>query len=194
MRPTTITHTTAAPTCATTDAYLCRTSRTRPTGRVTRYRRVPPAASAAMASPDRSEVPSGRKNGWISAITVRAANSPLWRIWLKNTGPPPVSWDVAMITTGRTARPARPRANTHVRMRWRDLPISTRNIGALDQLDEGLFQALLLRDQGAHGDPAPHQGGVQRRGGGRRGQLDPEHAPLLPVAGVELGARHRAND
>src|SRR6266542_1827683 len=140
-----------------------------------------------MASPDRSEVPSGRKNGWMSAIAVSAANSPLWRIWSKNTGPPLAPGDVARITTGRIASPASPRANTHVRTRWRAFAISTRNIGALDQLDEDLLQALLLRDQGVHGDASCDQGGVQRCGRGGRSKLDPKDPSLLPVARVEHG-------
>src|SRR5947209_8846178 len=194
MRPTTITHTTAAPTCATTDVYLCRTSRTRPTGRVTRYRRVPPAASAAMASPDRSEVPRGRKKGWMRTITVRAASIPLCRSWSKNKGPP-LSWeDVARITTGSTASPARPRANTQVRTRCSDLPISTRNIGALNELDEDVLQALLLRDQGAHSHAASDQRGVHVRRGGGGGELDPEDASLLPLIRVEDRAGESGQD
>src|SRR5438093_3561271 len=194
MRPTTITHTTAAPTCATIDAYLCRTSRTRPTGRVTRYRRVPPAASAAMASPDRSEVPRGRKKGWMRTITVSAASIPLCRSWSKNKGPPLWWEEVARTTTGRIASPARPRANTHVRTRWRALPISTRNIGALHQLDEDVLQALLLRDQGAHGDAACDQSGVQPRGRGGRSKLDSQDPSVFRIARVEPGPLDRSQD
>src|SRR5438093_2828071 len=194
MRPTTITHTTAAPTCATTDAYLCRTSRTRPTGRVRRCRGVAPAAPAAMGAADRSEVPRGRKKGWMRTITVRAASIPLCRSWSKNNGPP-LSWeDVARTTTGRIANPARPRANTHVRTRWRALPTSTRNIGALHQLDEDVLQALLLRDQGAHGDAARDQSGVQRSGRGGRSKLDSEAPSLFRIASVERGPFDRSQD
>src|SRR5439155_15980903 len=147
-----------------------------------------------MASPDSSEVPRGRKNGWMRTITVSAASIPLWRSWSKNKGPP-LSWeDVARITTGSTASPARPSANTHVRTRCSDLPISTRNIGALHQLDEDVLQALLFRDQRAHGDPASNHGRVHPRGCGRGRQLDLEHSPQLPVGRVEVGARDGSHD
>src|SRR5438132_1291548 len=147
-----------------------------------------------MASPDSSEVPRGRKNGWMRTITVSAASIPLWRSWSKNKGPP-LSWeDVARITTGSTASPARPRANTQVRTRCSDLPISTRNIGALNELDEDVLQALLLRDQGAHSHAASDQRGVHVRRGGGGGELDPEDASLLPLIRVEGRAGESGQD
>src|SRR3989442_10681785 len=125
-----------------------------------------------MASPESREVPSGRKNGWISPITVRAANSPLWRIMSKNTGPPPPESPFASTTTGRMARAARPTPNTYVRGRWIALPISTRNIGALHQAHEDVLQTLPFGGQDADLDPAGHERTGDRRRRRGRAELD----------------------
>src|SRR5438094_7675777 len=126
-------------------------------------------------------------------MTVNEANSPLRLIRSKNNGPPPESSEVARTITGSTASPAKPAANTHVRTRCRDLPISTRNIGPLDQAHEYVLEALVLGDQRTDGHSPRDQGGVDERGGRGRGQPQPK-CPGRCLAAVQRHSLHPCQD
>src|SRR5205823_8058291 len=155
--PASATKTTPAATSAMTDDHFERINRTRPTGRTSRYRRVPAEDSPATASPASSPVPSGRKNGCTSAMAASGANRPACRSWSKNAGPPDASGEFRSTITGSTPNAASPAANTQVRTRCSDFRISTRNIGALHQREEHVLEAGPLRDQGADRDAGSDQ-------------------------------------
>src|SRR5690242_18717258 len=64
-------------------------NRVRPTGRTSRYRRVPAVASPAIASPASTATAIGRKIGVIIAIAAAGYNDPLFSTAETNAGPLP---------------------------------------------------------------------------------------------------------
>ncbi len=98
-----------------TNPYFTSTSRTRPTGRTSRYRSVPAEASPATESPDRRPAPSGRKNGWISTSEASGAKNPFDSTCPRNAaapGPAAERPESLIETTTRTANATSPSART----------------------------------------------------------------------------------
>src|SRR5690349_7059041 len=87
--PVTATATTLSWVNASTETSLATSSRVRPTGRTSRYRRVPAAASPAIASPATTATAIGRKNGRTIPSAAAGYSDPLPRTAESSVGPSP---------------------------------------------------------------------------------------------------------
>src|SRR6266545_372483 len=108
---------------------LATSSRVRPTGRASRYRRVPVPASPATASPASTATATGRKIGSTIAIAAAGYSDPLLSTADRNAGPRPgggARWVVARNTATVTGSAQSSPTVTQVRGRRSSLTSSTR--------------------------------------------------------------------
>src|SRR6476661_1907984 len=95
------------------------------------------------------------KNGWTIARPVSGANNPFLTICNKGGG-----GERRTATTTRIGTPASAAAKSHVRQRRTCFESSTRNIDALDEMEEDVFERVSLRFQRVHLYAAADEGGV----------------------------------
>src|SRR4029079_4010049 len=162
--PEAITISNSAPVNAIAAAYFDTISLVRRTGRTKRYRSVPVCASPAIASPANRPIATDMKNGWTRASPVSGANNPFRTICNRNGGASCAFWggggESRTAGTTRTGMPASAAARSHVRQRRSCFDSSTRNIDALHEMEEDVFQGVALRFERVYGDASPDQRGV----------------------------------
>src|SRR5947208_442772 len=104
------------------------------------------------------------KNGWTIARPVSGANNPFLTICNKNGGASCEFWggggERRTATTTRIGTPASAAAKSHVRQRRTCFESSTRNIDALHEMEEDVFERVSLGFQRLHPYAATDEGGV----------------------------------
>src|SRR6266498_1333392 len=134
---TAATTSTARNTNTTVTASFTTSRRVRPTGRVSRYRKVPRLASPATASPAITDTATGRNTGSTSASAAAGNSAPLLSTSPRKAGPSPGRGPMPVTfrnTATRVGRPASSPMLTQVRGRRTSLRSSTTSTGSLPRV------------------------------------------------------------